>query len=839
MAGLKYKTRWEESPFRKQKIYFCCHQDDFAKYFEEIKKDILERQDCAIWYKENLNQKPDQEFLRELEQMQLVVFPVTKSFLEESNDARETELAYAIEKHIPVLPIMVEHGLEEVFNQICGELQFLQKNQRDKSEIPYEQKLAQFLSNVLVGEEEIKIIRSCFQSSAFLSYRKKDRWLARELMEAIHDIDFCIDMAIWYDEFLVPGENYNDSILEALEKSQLFFLAVTPNLLTDGNYVMTTEYPYAKKLQKTIVPIEMEETNIRDLERKYEGLPPVLEYYGFAYKKELRDHLKKRVETSKTRKKDPEHFYYIGLAFLSGIDVEKDVARGADLIQKAAEAGYLPAMQKLAGIYKQGNGVQRDYKQMLYWEEKWLELTEQRIREAAPEEIFVNEIEDIVEHLAIMTGDYMLLYEREKSKHCFEKMMFLTRDFKDDLTHPYFGRMYLSSCQRLGLWNSDEGNLEIARALYKEVILQCEHMMKSENQDVVIRATVELGKTCRYMGILSERDENKELAEQYYLMSIDIIKKLELNFQTLMELLTIYNYYMQYLIRADRCEEAESYKEECMHLVELQKQEREDDDYYENVCMMYKTFGDMYHREKKYPDSEQCYRIVWKNRYMLWESLETSKQLDKLIEVSECLAVNLEEEEKRRQSRVYKMLSAYLALKQYWQQKTEEEKQHFYNQCGRLAVGMETSTGTKDMRKILREYEWTKRMEWEETGEEEVLEDLASTYFIQILIAWVDTGSLNKQEKMLNQVYETWKKAVNRCSEYRYLLDLLEKDFPRLTHRDFLEFEHSVLGRIYNMEDPSEEEDEFSYRGMEDLEEEREMSDPFGFLKKIFKKRRK
>ena len=47
--------------------------------------------------------------------------------------------------------------------------------------------------------------------------------------------------AIWYDEFLIPGENFNEAIEVALKKSGLFALAVTPNLVNEENYVMSTE----------------------------------------------------------------------------------------------------------------------------------------------------------------------------------------------------------------------------------------------------------------------------------------------------------------------------------------------------------------------------------------------------------------------------------------------------------------------------------------------------------------------------------------------------------------------------------------------------------------------
>ena len=55
--------------------------------------------------------------------------------------------------------------------------------------------------------------------------------------------------------FLIPGENFHDSIAAALEQSSLFALAVTPNLVNEPNYVMSIEYPMAKEAKKRCFPL--------------------------------------------------------------------------------------------------------------------------------------------------------------------------------------------------------------------------------------------------------------------------------------------------------------------------------------------------------------------------------------------------------------------------------------------------------------------------------------------------------------------------------------------------------------------------------------------------------
>lgn len=216
MANLKYKTHRNSEPNGKPRVYFCCHPEDFNKCFETVSNEILIKQNCAIWYAGEEVVR-DEDFFADLKQMQLFVMPVTTNLLCTDNEALDSDFKFAIENHIPVLPLMQESGLEELFNKKCGDLQFLDKNNTDTTAISYDEKLKKYLESVLIGDELAEKIRAAFDAYVFLSYRKKDRRYAQELMRLIHKNEFCRDIAIWYDEFLTPGENFNDSIKEALQ----------------------------------------------------------------------------------------------------------------------------------------------------------------------------------------------------------------------------------------------------------------------------------------------------------------------------------------------------------------------------------------------------------------------------------------------------------------------------------------------------------------------------------------------------------------------------------------------------------------------------------------------
>ena len=190
MANLKFKTRENTQPQKKPNVFFCCHPRDFSKHFETISEEILQKQNCTIWY---IDEKVsyDEEFLDNLKLMQLFVMPVTAQLLCTENKTLEIEFQLAMQNHIPILPLMQESGLEQLFNERCGNLHFLDKNKEDVTAISYDEKLQNYLKSVLIGDELAEKIRAAFDAYVFLSYRKKDRKYAQELMHLIHKNEFC------------------------------------------------------------------------------------------------------------------------------------------------------------------------------------------------------------------------------------------------------------------------------------------------------------------------------------------------------------------------------------------------------------------------------------------------------------------------------------------------------------------------------------------------------------------------------------------------------------------------------------------------------------------------
>lgn len=358
------------------RVYLACHPADLTKYRKQICDDIWEHSRCAIYYCEDASAVAvDSDYYSDLAQMQLIVIPVTSRFLNEKNLARDVDFPYAMQQNIPVLPLMQQPGLEEQFNKACGQLQFLNPKDSDSTAIRYHEKLKKYLQAVLLDDSRIHAIRSAFDASIFLSYRKKDRRHAQKLIKLIHRNDDCRSVAVWYDEFLVPGENFNSNIRTAIETCDLFVLAVTPNMVNENNYVMTTEYPLARQLGKPVLAVEMVDTDAVRLAKHYPKIPVCIDAENETV---LSGVLSNCFYPLSHSKRTPQKNYLLGQAYLSGIQVETDRQLGLQLITDAAEKGCEEAMEALATMYTVGNSVSVNEQEAFLWWDRLLQQAKER-----------------------------------------------------------------------------------------------------------------------------------------------------------------------------------------------------------------------------------------------------------------------------------------------------------------------------------------------------------------------------------------------------------------------------------------------------------------------------
>lgn len=404
MASIKCKTRINSNTKGKYRVYFTCHPEDFDFCFFKVCNDILGTYDCAIYYTEDMSAEiTDEDKMVDIYSNNLFVIPVTKKLLTTPNRAMDSDFPYAVKEKMHILPIMMESEIDTLYSlkDKFGELQYLKAYECDSTEISYTVKLKKYLESVFLGDELIKRIRAAFDAYIFLSYRKKDRYYANELMRLIHSNPECMNIAIWFDEFLTPGESFKESIEKILDDCKLFALLVTPQLLekvVDGtgeikeNYVISTELPLARKNKKEkgidIFAVEMETTD-----REALAAIEIDEYINSkdpTFRQRLLDAVSRITATSQ---KSSESNYLIGLAYMEGIDVEVDREKGMQLIVDAAESGCLEAIHKMVDICK--NSGQADKDKASEWLHRAVLVQEEEFRSTRDNGLLQGLIEDI------------------------------------------------------------------------------------------------------------------------------------------------------------------------------------------------------------------------------------------------------------------------------------------------------------------------------------------------------------------------------------------------------------------------------------------------------------
>ena len=183
MDKLKFRTKGNAMPQGKPKVFFTCHPKDFDRSFDSICEDIFKVSDCAVYYTENMEEPFSQEeYDVDLDRMNLFVIPVSLDLLTTENRAMTFDFAFARAVHIPILPIMIDKGLDQLYSakDKFGALQYLDPGQDEDTGVGYEEKLKNYLRSVLVSDEMASRIRSAFDAYVFLSYRKKDRKYAED-----------------------------------------------------------------------------------------------------------------------------------------------------------------------------------------------------------------------------------------------------------------------------------------------------------------------------------------------------------------------------------------------------------------------------------------------------------------------------------------------------------------------------------------------------------------------------------------------------------------------------------------------------------------------------------
>ena len=369
MNYFQYKTKGNAEPWGKARVYFTCHPDDFAKYFDQLSEDLLDVQDCAIYYTADMSTLPPLDEMEvDLCRMNLFVIPVTYKFMTSNNRALQIDCQIAKKYNIPILPLVVEDDLDDYYYNTFGTKHYIKPFSHDQTEVPYKQKLKAFLESTigLINEGTIQKVHEAFSARAFLSYRKKDRIFANTLINKIHSKHALQALSIWYDEFLRPGEDFNNNIHKVMDDSNLILLLITPNVVNEPNFVQREEYPLAKSLGKKIIPAIAMDTDPTNLTRQFPDMPSGVDINAT---NELLNNILNSIEESNLLSTwdDPNRCFLIGLAYLYGIDNEVNSDLAVSFFTTAANKGHEDSIAMLYSLYTEGIGVAIDYDEALDW----------------------------------------------------------------------------------------------------------------------------------------------------------------------------------------------------------------------------------------------------------------------------------------------------------------------------------------------------------------------------------------------------------------------------------------------------------------------------------------
>lgn len=376
-----------------QVFLFVAPEDGEARdELMELLLDMTFGANLCVWTDDAL---PRGEALEALGHMSLFVMAVTQRLAGEETEAAAQAVRFCYEKKIPLLPVyyISPSGSTEPAGSFYRAASAAVGRHDGRLELDgprqaasdFREQFSRKLHTLVMSDAVLEEVQNrAFEKQIFLSYRKKDREQALKVMKAIHDLPSCEALAIWFDDFLIAGQDFNEEIFKQLQASDAFALTVTDNLTEADrrgrkNYVQREEWPRAaqsKAAEKRILV----EAEAADHDRLAEDMdPPVTNTVPVWDTEALRDAiLRASLLDQSSGTPTPRQKFLLGMAYLSGIRVEKDPERALRLLTEAANAGSADAALQLGFMHLARVGVERDNDAALRWKETAFSLAEKQ-----------------------------------------------------------------------------------------------------------------------------------------------------------------------------------------------------------------------------------------------------------------------------------------------------------------------------------------------------------------------------------------------------------------------------------------------------------------------------
>lgn len=364
------KTRGTQVKRNQQRILLYWNPKD-EKERDVLVKDLLSLDagfDCMVSWFETSDGDIDETLLRqELLGTQVIVLLVTNSLLTDVyQKGKPQAFEIASELGVSIFPITYSNSLLSDFTELFGSIHCISM-QENRSRVKLKAQMELFLGSQALRDEIGKV---AFTAEIFLSYRRLDLEEALSFMETLHSKQGLEGIAVWYDNYLTPGLKFDEEIQQAIVKADAFVLLVTPRIVDksqtgEENYVVREEVPFASKQNKDILPMEAAAT---DKAKFAVVFPSIAEPISLDRLEEVFRHM--LGEKAYVHQLGSERAYCLGMAYLYGHMVEKNMTRAIDMLSLSA-GGEDMASCKAAGLlgelFSNGGAVEQSYIQAQKW----------------------------------------------------------------------------------------------------------------------------------------------------------------------------------------------------------------------------------------------------------------------------------------------------------------------------------------------------------------------------------------------------------------------------------------------------------------------------------------
>ncbi|BFL77278.1 hypothetical protein SKB0068_00500 [Staphylococcus hominis subsp. novobiosepticus] len=392
----------------KKRLYIAHHHEDL-KSAEQIIYDILENFECGCYIDvDPLSDIDIDERKAYIQQMDIIVLVVTKKFLMNSNIGLNTDFKIAKENKLIVLPILIESNLQNEFNSVVGHYHIINKNNST-----YKEQLKDFFDKNFNTYKRLIERENPYKGKVFISYRKKDKVLLMKLLDYISNLNYFDPLEIWYDDYLIPGENYNEVIEESIRNCDFVLFLITENCLERNNYIENKEYPKAVQYRKKIIPVTFDDIKMPYINEIYKGLEEIINLNENSDVLEQRIRYIPNLTKIFVNKLTAEEMGELAIDHLDNHKSNKSNSKGLKLLVSAAKRRYNPAMYRLGNLYLEGIMLEKNLDKALHWLDKSFQIVLQKFDDS------YNRREDeniIIDYGISAAKNALQLYELLKNK---------------------------------------------------------------------------------------------------------------------------------------------------------------------------------------------------------------------------------------------------------------------------------------------------------------------------------------------------------------------------------------------------------------------------------------